>query len=614
MIISRFRLSRSMTRIFFIFSLVFSLMLPTAFAEAPEANVKKDPIDWQRWSDQAFEQAAKENKLVILDLEAVWCHWCHVMADTTYNDPKVVELINSKFVAIRMDQDANPDISIRYEDWGWPATVIFTPKGTEIVKRRGYIPPEVMASLLDAVIKDPTPGPSVIKEQKVTPSENSFLTSEQRKKLENEYISFYDKEYGGWGDRLKLIDAGHLEWALMRSLAGGGSETKMARLTLDQTLNLLDPVWGGFFQYSESRDWKSPHYEKIMSIQASYMRLYALAYAVMGDVKYLNASKKVADYVSNFWTDKQGAFYISQDADVDENLKGKDFYAKDDAGRRALGKRPRIDEHIYARENGWMISSLLILYDVTADQRYLNSAKNSAEWILKSRSRSDGGFRHDLEDRAGPYLGDTLAMGQAFLDLYRSTADKNWLAQSELAAQFIQKNFSDAAAAGFVTAKIPEDAQGVFLKPVKQIDENVSIVRFANLLFHYTGKAEYKFMASYAMKYLASPVIIDNKHFLSGILIADYEIANDPSHVTVIGKKDDASAKTLFLEALCYPSGYTRIEWWDRAEGPLPNPDVEYPELEKPAAFLCANKACSTPIFTPEKLKAAISKRKVDSP
>src|SRR5690348_5959284 len=82
-------------------------------------------ISWQPWSDDVFARAKRENKFVLMDLEAVWCHWCHVMDATTYRDPRVVALINQKYIAVKVDQDSRPDIANRYEDWGWPATVIF---------------------------------------------------------------------------------------------------------------------------------------------------------------------------------------------------------------------------------------------------------------------------------------------------------------------------------------------------------------------------------------------------------------------------------------------------------------------------------------------------------
>ena len=92
---------------------------------------------WVDWNAELFTRAQAEQRLVILDLEAVWCHRCHVMEKTTYRDEKVVALLQSKYLTVRVDQDANPDLSSRYGDWGWPATIIFAPDGTELAKWRG---------------------------------------------------------------------------------------------------------------------------------------------------------------------------------------------------------------------------------------------------------------------------------------------------------------------------------------------------------------------------------------------------------------------------------------------------------------------------------------------
>src|SRR5580704_2184311 len=110
-------------------------IVPRAHAAAPEK------LHWQPWSDDAFAQARQQHKFVLLDLEAVWCHWCHVMDDITYKDPVVIRLLNEKYVLVKVDQDSRPDISNRYQDYGWPATVVFAADGSEIVKRQGYIPP-----------------------------------------------------------------------------------------------------------------------------------------------------------------------------------------------------------------------------------------------------------------------------------------------------------------------------------------------------------------------------------------------------------------------------------------------------------------------------------------
>src|ERR1700738_1862267 len=145
----------------------------TSLAASP--TFAAEPIKWSGWGDDLFTRAAAEKRFVILDLEAVWCHWCHVMEKTTYADPDVRELLRSKFRPARVDQDANPDLSSRYGDWGWPATIVFGPDGTEIAKIRGYIEPKRMQRLLKAVIDDPSPGPSVGEAFEIKPSASVFL-------------------------------------------------------------------------------------------------------------------------------------------------------------------------------------------------------------------------------------------------------------------------------------------------------------------------------------------------------------------------------------------------------------------------------------------------------
>lgn len=588
----------------FIFALIL-LMAPPGKAESQG----KSSIQWTQWDEGIFQKAKNEKKFVILDLEAVWCHWCHVMEETTYQDPQVVKLIQSRYIPVKADQDANPDLSHRYEDYGWPATIVFAPDGSEIVKRRGYIPPERMASLLQAIIDDPTPGPSVLKEEEVKPAENALLSPAQAKKIQEEHTFLYDAEFGGWGSIHKLIDSDQMEYAVLNAQEGDAEEEKRAQKTFDQALYLLDPVWGGFYQYSDERHWKSPHFEKIMIIQSDYMRLYSMAWLLWQKPEYLNAAKATAGYIQNFLTAKEGAFYTSQDADVSPEIEGNFYYAFDEAGRRKLGL-PRIDQHLYARENGWMIASLADLYGATGEETYLIQAVSAARWIETNRGMEGGGFRHDEKDRSGPYLGDTLSMARAFLALYGVTGERAWLQKSQAAAQFIIARFEDRKSAGFMTAPIPVHAVGVLQKPVKKVDENIAVVRWMNLLFHYTGNADYKKAAEKAMRYLASPGIIDRRRFLAGILLADRELAHEPAHVTVVGSKNDPKARELFLAALRTPFFYRRIEWWDKAEGPMPNLDVKYPELPKPAVFVCAFGRCSLPIFDPAKLSAAIRKLK----
>ncbi|HEV3210661.1 MAG TPA: hypothetical protein VGY91_10380 [Chthoniobacterales bacterium] len=259
----------------------------------------------------------------------------------------------------------------------------------------------------------------------------------------------------------------------------------------------------------------------------------------------------------------------------------------------SLCSRSGIDTraHVYSRENGWAINALATLGAVSDDKEAI-----AANWICANRALSDGGFRHDEEDVAGPYLGDTLSMGRAFLTLYAFTADRAWLNRAEQAAKFIATNFKGTS--GYVSS-----AGAGALKAKSQLDENVGLVRFANLLFHYTGKSVYRETAEHGMRFLATPHVKDHRGFLvAGLLIADREFNTPPQHLTVVGAKDDAVAKALFAAAIKQPVIYKRVEWWDKREGPLPNPDVEYPALERSAAFRCTETSCSPPVYLPEQL------------
>ncbi|MFI5358065.1 MAG: DUF255 domain-containing protein, partial [Opitutales bacterium] len=394
-------------------------------AAAPPLGAAGKPaeaITWHAWSPEIFAQAKRENKFILLDLEAVWCHWCHVMAETTYPDPTVVRLMQSRYLAVRVDQDARPDLANRYEDYGWPATIIFAPDGSELVKRQGYVPPREMASLLQAVIDDPTPGPSVRPETTMAAATATELGDERRTALLHTWTDGYDDKAGGWGFSHKFLDWDSVELALHRAAAGDARAAQMARDTLRLQRKLIDPVWGGVYQYSVGGDWNEPHFEKIMQMQAENIRIYAQAYARWHDPADLASARAVYGYLRTFLTSPDGVVYTSQDADLVPGEHSADYYALDDAGRRARGI-PRIDTHIYARENGWVIVALCQLAAVTGDDAYRKEAERAARWVLAHRARAGGGFNHDEKDAAGPYLGDTLAMGRAFLALHQLTQD-----------------------------------------------------------------------------------------------------------------------------------------------------------------------------------------------
>jgi len=531
------------------------------------------------------------------------------MEGTTYLDPAIQKTILEKFIPVRVDQDSDPELSYRYENWGWPATIMLDKDGNEILKRRGYIPPELFGKLLAAVIDDPSALPSLALGAPVDPNAVG-LSDDRRARTEALILQGYDRANGGFGEAQHFIHGDTLEWALERGRdlkrngANAATWREVASHTLAGARRIIDPVWGGMFQYSEKLDWSAPHYEKLLNIQRDGMRAYVLSYEIGSDPADLKSAQDIGRFLMDFMRAPSGAFYTSQDADVGPALHGDVFYARGDAERRA-GAQPPIDRNAYARENGWAVSSLAELYNVTGERALLAAAQRAFDWTLANRRAPNGGLGHGRPADDDTHLGDTLAMAEAALALYRSTAERRYLLLASDFARAIARDHKDPAG-GYMVRRPEAGAKGVLATPVKQVDENVAATRLFNLLARNTGRPEFRADAEHGMRYLIS--LASDDLVVPGALVADRELSREPAHVTIVGAKDDPEAQALYAAARTYPTRYLRIEWFDRSEGPLPAADIEYPDMPQAAAFACANGACSLPVFTADEVHRIVAK------
>ena len=574
---------------------LLAALLSSSAMSAPVPRADSGVIAWLRSDTEAFAQARAQHRFVLLYLEAVWCHWCHVMDEKTYGDEAIRAEIAAHYVPLRIDQDLRPDLANRYKDYGWPATVVFAADGSEIVKRQGFVEPQRFLKLLTAIEADPTPESAESADTIAAAPHASALDAGTREKLIKRYHDTYDAKLGGLTTGQKYLDRDSVEYAIARSLDGDTGEAAMAQKTLGAARALFDPVWGGVYQYSTYGDWQHPHYEKLATVQAQYLRIYALASAAFGRAQDAQAVREIRRYLDAFLKSPDGAFYTSQDADLKPGEHSSGYFTLNDAQRRVQGV-PRIDQHIYSLQNGQIIEALATWGELGGDAEALTEARRAADWIIANRALPGGGFRHDEHAAAGPYLGDTVAMGRAFLALYRATADRVWVARAGAAADFIAANFARAQG-GYVSARTSGP-----IAAVPRSDENISLARFANLLARYTGKPEHRALAESAMRYLADPHIALAEITEPGILLADDELHADPLHLTVMGAKSDPAAAALYATVQHLPQWYKRVEWWDKAEGPLPNPDVSYPSPKRAAAFVCTENRCSLPIYDPVKI------------
>jgi uncharacterized protein YyaL (SSP411 family) len=484
------------------------------------------PMKWEGWNPEVFARARREKRYVLLELEAVWCHWCHVMEETTYKDPEVLQKLDEHYITVKVDQDSRPDLSSRYEEYGWPATVIFAPDGTEIVCLTGYQAPKRMASILQGVVDDPSPIAKVVP---LPPAPAGPMSETVRAEAEKRHFEHYDFKAGGYSFFHKFLNWDSCEYSLRRAQEGDPKSAKMVRMTLDGQLHLVDPVWGGVYQYSTDNDWVHPHFEKIMEHQANNLRIFTLAALYFKEPRYQKAADAIADYLLTFLRSPEGAFYTSQDADLVKGQHSAEYFALNDQGRRAQGI-PTIDKHSYTRENAWAAEALLMYGQAFHKPRALEAARTACEWIVRERALANGGYRHDGKDAAGPFLGDTLAAGRAFLAMYQLTGEKVWMDRAEQAADFMAANFVAPGRAGLATAVL----SGPLDRLTYLRDENVLAARFSNLLWHYTEKESQKRLRDQALSYLALPEVALEFN-TGGVLLADLESRRDPIHFTLGG-------------------------------------------------------------------------------
>ena len=454
------------------------------------SGAPRGALAWAELDAATFARAAAEKRFVVIDGAAEWCHWCHVMEATTYHDPEVRKLLDASFIAVKVDVDSRPDFEERYGDWGWPATVLMTADGREIGKYRGYLAPEKFVEILNAVIATrgaaegaSEPGAGAAAKAPLGEGEIAAVAAWTQKELDE----YWDPGAGGWGRPQKVPLAWDNAWELVLAKAGNATAKERALVALDRQRAIVDPVWGGLCQYSTDGDWRHPHYEKLMTYQAGAIDNYAAAFALTRDDGWLRTAQAVRGFVDHFMTGPEGGFYTTMDADLNAHetgkpfVLGKDYYAKGDAERRALGI-PRVDTHEYGRENGLAIAAYVTLYEASGDATALAAAERAAARNLATHSTEKGGILHGPhgEGETGKvlYLADNAAFGFALARLYEATHKPEYLDAARKVAAIVTGDLRDDKGGGFFSSTPDPDAVGVFATRRKPFEDDVMAIRF----------------------------------------------------------------------------------------------------------------------------------------
>ena len=317
-------------------------------------------IDWYPWSEEPFQRAQREDKPVFLSTGAVWCHWCHVMAEECFENDDIAQLMNGLFVNIKLDRDERPDIDRRYQQavsamgagGGWPLSVFLTPDKKPFFGGT-YFPPEDrqgrpgFKNVLRAVsnfykIKREDAENyaleimETLKPEALQPGE---LSESSLDDAATGMLAQFDPANGGFGTAPKFPMPGAFEFLLHRFFMNTSSSIGLAvRKTLEAMARggFHDQLGGGYHRYSVDAAWTIPHFEKMADDNAWLLRNYCDACAVFGDERFKEVARGIIRFVRDVLSDPEGGFYASQDADVTPSDEGGYFTWTDEDFTRVL--------------------------------------------------------------------------------------------------------------------------------------------------------------------------------------------------------------------------------------------------------------------------------------
>ena len=311
------------------------------------------PIRWHEWGEEAFAAAQSENKPMLLDIGAVWCHWCHVMDRESYDDPAVARIVNENFIAVKVDRDERPDIDSRYQaavsaisgQGGWPLTAFLTPEGKPFYGGT-YFPPNeqwgrpsfkrVLTSIAAAYREKhaDVSEQSKMVEQAISQAE-SFQGRNDRfspgviTSIVKSALGVFDERNGGFGQAPKFPHPGILDLLIGQYASTGDERIKHVIVTTLEHMargGMYDQLAGGFHRYSVDERWVVPHFEKMCYDNSELLKNYVHGYQVTGDEFFAEVARDIIRWMDEWLSDREdGGFYASQDADYSMDDDGDYF-------------------------------------------------------------------------------------------------------------------------------------------------------------------------------------------------------------------------------------------------------------------------------------------------
>lgn len=415
-----------------------------------------NPVDWHPWSDHALEEAKKNNKLVIISIGYSACHWCHVMEHESFEDTAVAELMNNKFVNIKIDREERPDVDQIYMTavqlmtgrGGWPLNVITLPDGRPIWGGT-YLPKDNWMQTLKGIAEIYEGEPEKVLEyaeklhQGILQAELVKINKEEPLFNSSDAQTIYDN----WAPRFDLAEGGANKapkfpmpnnWQYMLhygKLSGNQKAIEQVTHTLDKMAygGIYDQVGGGFARYSTDVIWKAPHFEKMLYDNAQLVSLYCDAYRYNQSQLYKDIVAETLGWVSREMTGPDGEFYSALDADS-EGEEGK-FYVWKKEELQAIIPPDEWEafSSYYDLDKGlWEHGNIILM---RSDASVQGQAQKWNEALLKERENR---VRPGLDDKS--LTSWNALMLHAYLEAYTTFGEKDYLKVAFANADFILKN------------------------------------------------------------------------------------------------------------------------------------------------------------------------------
>ena len=473
-----------------------------------------NPVDWYPWGTEAFTKAKKEDKPIFLSIGYSSCHWCHVMEKESFEDIETAKILNKNFISIKVDREERPDIDSIYMasiqmisgSGGWPASIFMNADGVPFYAGT-YFPKfdkhnipafkSVLAKIIEIFQNDRK---SVDDHSKVvfdglknlfenSVNKNNKIINNLYSKLTSQIKDSFDFEKGGFGDFPKFPETSKLENLFLLGKKNNSNELyDMVQLSLGSMINggIYDQLSGGFSRYSTDREWKIPHFEKMLYDNALILNLLCISYKITENQNIKNTILMTTSFLMEEMRSKENLFFSTQDADsegkegeyytwdyeeVKENLSEKKFEVVKDywgltkegdldkknilfvnnsineiSNQKKISKsrvekiiedsrktllnirnkkvKPNTDYKFISSWNSLIISSLCNTYNITSDKNYLTQAIYTAESILENFIEDEILF-HTKNNKIA-FLEDYSYFTNALFDLYNSSQSSRW--------------------------------------------------------------------------------------------------------------------------------------------------------------------------------------------